>query len=760
MSFSRLVLSGRTAYLHRKAVLSLVLFIAGCSQEQTSVDGRSSVSRTEVVENQDPGHIAMKEELAEIARQSAEDHPFIGTRKVREMRSLLGVQGYAEGLGIDSEWRFFLDLGVAELRLGREEKAIEMLEKALTLAPNTSRQAFAAKTTHYQLGIAWMRFGETQNCCQRNTPDSCIVPIKGGGIHVKEQGSRNAIKHLSKALEYPAAPEDSEERLEVDESARWLINIAYMTLGEYPEGVPENLRVALKVFQPEEDFPAFRNILPDLGLETFNLCGGVIMDDFDNDLDLDIVTCTWDVAGQTRVFRNDADGGFTDVTKESGLTGFFGGLNLNQADFDDDGDLDVFIMRGAWLAEHGLHPNSLLRNDGNLQFTDVTFSAGLGEFRFPTKTSAWADFDLDGDLDLYVGNETNEKVLAPCQLFQNDGKGKFTDVAIQAGVADERFSMGSNWGDFNGDRYPDLFLSLRGDNKLYRNNRDGTFTDVAADLGITEPPSSFPTWFWDYDNDGNLDIYVGCNSGPVGVIDTGMRFHMMKLWRNRGDGTFEDVAKQVNLVNPAETMGANFGDLDNDGFLDFYLATGNTSFAELRPNIMYHNKEGKQFLDVTMSGGFGHLQKGHGVSFGDFDNDNDLDVYVQLGGAYPADRNTDAFFENPGFGNHSITLILEGTQSCRCAIGAKIRAYITENGKSRMICRDVTSGSSFGANPLRQTIGVGTASVIDKLEIYWPKSDTTQTFSDLTPDALYKIVEGSVDAERKTVTPFPRAKTK
>ncbi len=443
--------------------ISLAMVLPGCGKNEapTTMPAGGIAEAVSV----DAGHQKMRDVLARIAASSKDQSPFVGDRKVREMRSMMTVPGYVERLGVDSQWRFHLDLGIAELRLGHEEQAIEQLETALSLVPKTSDKDLTAKRTHYQLGIAWLRLGETENCCQRNTADSCIVPIKGDGIHTKDRGSRNAIEHFRRTLEYPAST-DAEERLEVDESARWLINIAYMTLGEFPDKVPPEFLVAKSVFEPEEAFPVFRNILPDLGLDTFNLCGGVIVDDFDNDLDLDIVTCTWDVAGQTRVFRNDANGEFTDVTEAAGLEGFYGGLNLNQADFDNDGDLDVFIMRGAWLAENGLHPNSLLRNDGNLKFTDVTFASGLGEFAFPTKSAGWADFDNDGDLDLYVANETSEQVIAPCQLFRNEGNGRFVDVAQQAGVADERFSMGAVWGDYNKDRYPDLFLSLRGDNKL------------------------------------------------------------------------------------------------------------------------------------------------------------------------------------------------------------------------------------------------------------------------------------------------------
>ena len=150
----------------------------------------------------------------------------------------------------------------------------------------------------------------------------------------------------------------------------------------------------------------------------------------------------------------------------------------------------------------------------------------------------------------------------------------------------------------------------------------------------------------------------------------------------------------------------------------------------------------RSFANVTMAGGFGHLQKGHGVSFADLDNDGDQDVYVQMGGAYPGDKFNDALFENPGFGNHWITIKLEGRQSNRSAIGARIHARIDEGGKQRSVYRHVNSGGSFGCNPLRQTIGLGKAERILKLEIFWPTTGKTQTFADVGTNQIVRIVEG------------------
>jgi hypothetical protein len=724
--------------LAASAIVALLVGLAtGCGEKtpDTVLESDNDVSI------QWSSHERMSRMLAEIAVRSKDENPFVGDAHARRLRAFLSAPGYLVALSPTRQWELHFELGRAELELGNEVLAIELLNQAMKLIP-ASKSALVKKT-HFELGIASLRYGETQNCCLAHSSESCIVPIRGAGLHSNSKGADAAIRHFTKVLQILPAESGSDERLDIDEAARWLLNIAYMTLGKYPTEVPAEYLIDPSFFESKVEFPRFVNVYPKLGLQTFNLCGGAVVDDFDHDGDLDVMTCSWDVTSQTQVFRNKSDGSFEEVTASSGLNGFFGGLNLNQADYDNDGDLDVFIMRGAWLGVNGMHPNSLLRNDGDLKFTDVTFEVGLGEQFLPTKTSVWTDYDNDGDLDLYVGNESSDDVDAPCNLFRNDA-GRFVDVAIEAGIADVVFSMGAARGDYNDDGWDDLYLSLVGENKLYRNNKDGTFTDVATDLSVTKPDSSFPTWFWDYDNDGHEDIFVGCTSGPVGVLGTDIRFELMHLYRNRGDGTFCDVTKDVELDYPATPMGANFGDLNNDGYCDFYLATGNTPYSEIRPNVMFLNDRGRRFQNVTMAGGFGHLQKGHGVSFADIDNDGDQDVYVQMGGAYPGDRYNDALFENPGFGNHYIRLELEGRKSNRNAIGARVRLDITEaNGQHRSVYHTVSSGSSFGANPYRQVIGIGTAMKVDKLHINWPLPDSSQIFRDVACDRSYRCSEGN-----------------
>jgi len=268
---------------------------------------------------------------------------------------------------------------------------------------------------------------------------------------------------------------------------------------------------------------------------------------------------------------------------------------------------------------------------------------------------------------------------------------------------------------------------------------------------VEEPILSFPTWFWDFDNDGWLDLFVGSfpgftgdSLGDIAAGYLGMPFHgpTPRLFRNRGDGTFSDVTQAVGLDKPMLIMGANFGDFDNDGFLDMYLGTGEPNLHTLVPNRMYRNAGGQRFQNVTTSGGFGHLQKGHGISFADSDNDGDQDVYVVMGGAYSGDTAYNAMFVNPGQGNHWITLLVECVRSNRAAIGARIKITVNDSDTQREVYATVGTGGSFGASSLQQEMGLGPTKSIASIEVTWPTTGATQTFRGVEMDAFYRIREG------------------
>jgi hypothetical protein len=216
------------------------------------------------------------------------------------------------------------------------------------------------------------------------------------------------------------------------------------------------------------------------------------------------------------------------------------------------------------------------------------------------------------------------------------------------------------------------------------------------------------------------------------------------LYRNLGEQGFRDVSLEVGLGRPIAAMGANFGDIDNDGYLDAYFGTGWMSYSGLVPNVMLKNIEGRRFEDVTASSGTGHLQKGHGVSFADWDCDGDLDLVVVLGGGYPGDQAYNALFQNPGHGCHWLKVQLVGTKTNRSALGARIRVELKgSDGVSRAIYRVIGNNGSFGGNSLVETIGLGDASSVIGLTVSWPTSRTTQTFSNLAADHVVVITEGA-----------------
>ena len=371
-------------------------------------------------------------------------------------------------------------------------------------------------------------------------------------------------------------------------------------------------------------------------------------------------------------------------------------------------------------------------------FTDVTAKAGLLDKRpHRTHTAAWADYDNDGWVDLFVGHEES-----PSALYHNERDGTFREVGAAAGVARTAFTKGATWGDYDNDGFADLYVSnYAGRNFLFHNRKDGTFDEVAQPLGVDLPLMSFATWFFDYDNDGWLDLFVASFVPSVtevvrGVMGLPPQAETMRLYRNNRRGGFEDVTAAIGLARVVPAMGANFGDIDNDGFLDMYIGTGAPSYAALVPNVMFRNDGGRRFVDVTAASGTGHLQKGHGVAFGDVDGDGDDDLLANMGGFVPGDAYWKALFRNPGTANRSLGVRLVGTKSNRAAIGARITAFVRQpDGTLAERHRVVTSGGSFGASPYLQRIGLGPAASVERLDVLWPASGLRQSLHRRSPPA-------------------------
>jgi hypothetical protein len=263
--------------------------------------------------------------------------------------------------------------------------------------------------------------------------------------------------------------------------------------------------------------------------------------------------------------------------------------------------------------------------------------------------AAFGDYDDDGDLDLYIGNESRVEIEEdhkgdyPSQLMLNDGSGVFTDGAVAAGVTNDRYAKGVAAGDYDDDGDLDLYVSNIGFNRLYRNDGKAHFEDVAATAGVLEPSGrSFACWFFDYDQDGHLDLWVDAYSATIGDLAADALFMpnsgaLSCMYRNLGDGRFENATQRLGLDHPWLAMGANFGDVDGDGWLDMYLGTGDPLLESLMPDVLLRNDQGKRFENRTGEYGLRHLQKGHGIAFADFDGHGDQDIFHKMGGFVPVD---------------------------------------------------------------------------------------------------------------------------
>ena len=731
--------AGRVA---RAVMASLIFASLGCGAR--------------AVPSSSDGTTRMADTLAKLyarARAQPERYEFMNRQRADALQASFFQQ--AGGVALRDRFEFARQLLLA----GQTREAIaemENIRRTTGLSPDARFPQF--KPFFDLLGIAYLRLGEQENCNLNPNTSVCIL---GRLHHTQQEGARTAIAVYSRILQ--AFPNDI--------GSRWLLNIAYMAVGEYPSRVPKAYLIPNLTRKKDASFPVFMDVASDVGAAITGLAGGLCVEDFNVDGLLDLFTTSWGLNEPVHYMVADGHGGYVDRTMQAGLKGIVGGPNCIHADYDNDGYDDIFITRGGWLGDGGIFPNSLLHHRSDGTFEDVTFTSGLGAIH-PTQTAAWADFNLDGCLDLFVGNESGTGLgwsSHPSELFMGDCHGNFTDVSHKVGIDVDAFVKGVAWGDINNDGLPDLFISVFGGNNRLYLNRGGKsidtwrFEEIGAKAGTQLPLYSFPAWFFDYDNDGWQDLlvlsydnrvplheavaseYLGSRpTAPAGAPASA--FDHAHLFRNKHDGTFEDVTESAGLADKAiYAMGSNFGDIDNDGWLDFYLGTGNPDLRSIIPNRMFRNVEGKRFEEVTIEGGFGHLQKGHGGVFADLDRDGDEDVFMVMGGAYAGDVATSVLFENPGSWNRNwITLELEGRTANRSAIGARVQIVAVDaSGKTRNIFRTVGTGGSFGSGSLQLHVGLDSAARVPLVRVTWPDSLRSVTsYQDLQIRRTYRIVQG------------------
>jgi hypothetical protein len=542
---------------------------------------------------------------------------------------------------------------------------------------------------------------------------------------------------------------------------------------------PEKKSPAAKLTAP---VPIFRDIAAHAGLTASHISspekyyviesmsGGIGLFDCDNDGKLDIVMVNGSTVDRYKqggdllvtLWHQDADLKFTDITEKAGLTRKGWGMGVAVADFDNDGNLDLFVT--------GYGGNALYRNKGNCTFEDVTDKAGVRGGGFSTG-AAWADYDRDGNVDLFVSryvhvDMNNLPVFGStrfCQfkgvpvqcgpwgmegetdlLYHNRGDGTFEEVSKKAGVDDPQkyYGLGASWGDYDNDGWPDLFVADDATpNHLYHNNHNGTFTDDAMVDGIAlngegQALGSMGVTWGDYDHSGRLSMFV-----------TEFADQPNTLYQNHGARGFEDVAMLSHLGQPSLPFlgwGTTFFDMDNDGWLDLFVVCGhvypqmdnaNGSAAYAQPMLLHRNLRNGTFEEVSNVAGLADmpLKSRRGAAFGDIANNGNIDIVVLNVGEPPS-----LLLNTNKIAHHRVLFRLVGTKSNRAAIGARVTIHA--GGMTQF--DEVRGGGSYlSQNDLRLHFGLGSTNKIDLVEVRWP-SGKTESFKDVAADKIYAITEG------------------
>jgi len=500
------------------------------------------------------------------------------------------------------------------------------------------------------------------------------------------------------------------------------------------------------------------------------MAGGIAVFDYNNDGLLDLFFTNGaaipslektDPSYWNRLFRNNGDGTFTDVTEKAGLQGIGYSMGVTAGDYDNDGFVDLYVT--------GVNRNQLFHNNGDGTFTDVTEKAGVGGMvpklgKAWSVAAGWFDYNNDGLLDLFVANYLNYgiKTATPCVqqglpaycspvdylgtpniLYRNNGDGTFTDVSEQSHISKYvGKGMGLAFADYDNDGFTDIFVSNDTfENYLLHNNRDGTFTNVALLAGIAynafgNAIAGMGADFRDIDNDGKPDIF-----------ETAMFGEGFPLYKNLGDGQFQDVTATAGLsalTSRSTAWGVGVFDFDNDGNKDLFTANSDIldNSMELAhrpyplPNRVFRNKGGLAFEDLSSKAGasFSVPAPHRGAAFGDLNNDGKIDVAVTVLNGAP-----EIWMNRSSNANHWIILKLVGVKSNRDGLGTKVRVKTSLGSQFNQA---TTAGSYNSSSDKRVHFGLGSAGVIDTIELTWP-SGVKQVLKKVKADQVLTVTENS-----------------
>ncbi len=526
---------------------------------------------------------------------------------------------------------------------------------------------------------------------------------------------------------------------------------------------------------------------PDKKYIVESMSGGVGLIDCDNHGKLDIITVNGSTVERYRqggdlmitLYHQDTDSKsnevhFTDITKSAGLTHKGWGMGVAVADYDNDGLQDIYVT--------GYGGNALYHNLGNCKFEDVTEKAGVGAGGFSTG-AAWADYDRDGRVDLFVsryvhvdidnlpqfGNDPRfcryKGVLVQCGpwgmlgesdlLFHNKGDGTFEEVSKKAGVDDPHhyYGLGATWGDYDNDGWPDLYVANdAGPNFLYHNKHDGTFEEVGLLDGVALSGDGM--------EQGSMGVDWGdyLHEGRLSMIVTNFFEQGSTLYRNLGKDNFADVSVRAGLMKPTYPLvswGTAFFDMDNDGWLDLFIANGHvypqvdtipggTPYRE--PMLLFRNRRDGTFEDVSHALASMPPQSRRGAAFGDIKNDGNVDIVVLNVGQPPS-----LLMNHNASPNHRVLFKLVGMKSNKAAIGARV----TVKAGALVQFSEVRGGASYlSQNDMRLHFGLAANDTMSEVSIRWPNGET-EVLRDVAADFIYTVVEGAGIQQKVALPPLP-----
>jgi hypothetical protein len=489
--------------------------------------------------------------------------------------------------------------------------------------------------------------------------------------------------------------------------------------------------------------PTFTDMAPSLGINVIASGYGSNPMDYDGDGRLDLLFLNH--LKDLTLFQQQPDGSVVDVAATTGIE--FNGDDHGAAwgDCDNDERLDLYIARGNFQA------NLLYRNLGNNTFLNIAVEAGVGDTG-RGRGSSWVDYNNDGKLDIFMTNGYDEG--SSDKLYRNEGNCVFTDVTSQAGDIGLRFhKYGVSWADYDNDGDMDVFTAsgskldfdpqgLDMNVNFYRNNGDGTFTDVTESAGIISEPTNSMAW-GDYNNDGYMDLFTAVSYYTASN----------RLYLNNGNGTFSEVAQSAGVSQKMASEDAVWGDFNNDGYLDLYVANAGNQRTGDEPNFLYLNNKDRTFTDVALTSGIVGSMEGlsGGTAVTDYNGDGFLDIVITHGLSTASLPGPHELFINSGNEGNWLQIKLQGIESNYLGIGARVE--VTAETGLKMV-RQMNGGvHHYSQDEMLVSFGLGDSSVAKIITIYWP-SGITQSLTNVPVNQRLTIIEDT-GVPIPTATPSP-----